>query len=368
MTVINLLLIDVGLTFGISVGVTGQILTFSSIVAVISALFMGALSVRFKHKSLLLTGLVFITISALGCSFASSFSMLFIFYSMTGVGLAMVDPMTVTLVAEYFPLKNRTSAIGWLNVGAALPYLIGAPVIGFIAGLGGWSWAFLGFVLPISLLTLLLVSKGLPSTSRSRELTMNKENYLEAFKRFFSNRSATACVVGAALLNAGMTTLLLYDSSFIRERFLVSTGLVSIIFSGVALCYTFGSLVCGRFVNRFGRKFSTVLSTFLFGIFIASYTNLPNLWLSLTAIFLGGLIGGISFTASYSLTLEQVPRFRGTVMSINSAAASVGSAIGAAMGGLALLLYDYEFLGIAGGAMALVAAIFFLLAIDPAKT
>jgi len=76
----------------------------------------------------------------------------------------------------------------------------------------------------------------------------------------------------------------------------------------------------------------------------------------------------MSYVGSYSLTLEQVPRFRGTVMSISSAATSLGSAIGAAMGGLALLLYDYEFLGIAGGAMALVAAIFYLLAIDPAKT
>jgi len=252
--IIDLLLIDIGLTFGSSVGVTGQILTFSSIVAVIFALLMGAFSVRFKHKSLLMTGLVFLTISALGCSFAPSFNIMLVFYALTGVGLAMVMPMTVALVAEHFPLEKRTSAIGWLEVGVALSYAIGAPVIGFIAGPGGWRWAFLGFVLPICLVSLLTVSKGLPYISHDRQLTMTKENYWKGFRRFFSNRSATACVVGTAFFNAGYQVILLYSSSFLRERFLVSTDLVSIIFLGASLSYILGSLVCGWFVNRFGRK------------------------------------------------------------------------------------------------------------------
>jgi DHA1 family purine base/nucleoside efflux pump-like MFS transporter len=365
---VDLLLIDIGVTFGSSVGVTGQILTFSFTAAVIFALLMGAFSVRFKHKSLLMIGLVFFTISALGCSFAPSFNLLLIFYALTGVGLAMVSPMNLALVAEHFPVEKRTSVIAWLEIGLALSFAIGAPVIGFIAGLGGWRWAFLGFLLPICLASLLMVSKGLPYMSRSRQLTMNKKNYLQGFKRFFSNKSATACVVGTTFLNAGYQVIFLYFSSFLRERFLVSMNLVSIIFLGTSLSYILGSLVCGWFVNRFGRKTITVLATFLFGIFLVSYTNLPNLWLSLTAIFLATLILAMSYVGSLSLTLEQVPRFRGTVMSISSAATSLGLAIGAAVGGLALILYDYEFLGITGGILALVAAIFFLLAIDPAKT
>ena len=364
----DLLLIDIGVTFGSSVGVTGQVLTFSSTAAVIFALLMGAFSVRFKHKSLLMIGLVFFTISALGCSFAPSFNLLLIFYALTGVGLAMVTPMNLALVAEHFPLEKRTSAIAWLEIGLALSFAIGAPVIGFIAGLGGWRWAFLGFLLPICLASLLMVSKGLPYMSHSRKLAMNKKNYLQGFKRFFSNKSATVCVVGTAFLNAGYQVIFLYFSSFLRERFLVSMDLVSIIFLGASLSYILGSLVCGWFINRFGRKTITVLATFLFGIFLACYTNLPNLWLSLTAIFLATLILAMSYVGSLSLTLEQVPRFRGTVMSISSAATSLGWAIGAAVGGLVLILYDYEFLGITGGILALVAAIFFLLAIDPAKT
>jgi len=52
-----LLLIDIGKTFGASVGVMGQVNTSYSVAAFIFALLMGVLSIRFKHKSLLLAGL-----------------------------------------------------------------------------------------------------------------------------------------------------------------------------------------------------------------------------------------------------------------------------------------------------------------------
>jgi len=365
----GLLLIDIGLTFGCSVGVTGQIQTASSVVAVIFSLLMGALSVRFKHKSLLMTGLVFLTISALGCSFASNFSMMLTSYAITGLVFATVTPMANTLIGEHFPLEKRASAIGWVTAGGSLSYVIGAPVIGFIAGLGGWRSVFLGFVLPISILSLLITAKGLPSTSRSRQPMMNKRNYLEGFKKIFSNTSATACMVGTALSMAGWQAIVLYGPSFFRQRFLVSTVFTSIIILGAALCYTLGSLISGQFVNRFGRKPLTVLATFLLSIFIVSYTNTPNLWLSMALFFLGCLFGGMSRTASYSLALEQLPRFRGTMMSINSAATFMGSALGAGVGGLALLVYDYEFVGIALVVMSLAAAIFYyLLVIDPTRT
>jgi len=294
--------------------------------------------------------------------------MMLISYAITGLGFAMVGPMTTTLIAEHFPLEKRASAIGWLSAGMSLSYVIGAPFIGFIAGLRGWRSAFLGFVLPISFLSLLMVAKGLPSPPSIRQPMMRKGNYLEGFKRVFSNKSAIACLVGTVLFVAGWQAILVYAWSFFRQQFLVSTGFASIIILGVALCFTLSSLVSGRFVNRFGRKPLTVLATFLLGIFTVSYSNLPNLWLSLALVFLGGLFAGMSFTASYSLSMEQVSRYRGTMMSINSAAINMGSALGAGVGGLALLLYNYELVGMSLGAMSLVAALFYyLLAIDPTR-
>jgi len=109
---VSLLLIDIGETFGVSEGVMGQINTLYSIVAVVIALLMGILSLRFKHKSLLLMGLLFIGISALGCLVAPDFNWMLVSYSLSGLGWAMVSPMCVTMIGEHFPLEKRASAVG----------------------------------------------------------------------------------------------------------------------------------------------------------------------------------------------------------------------------------------------------------------
>jgi len=121
-----LLLIDIGNTFGTSVGVTGQINTAYSIAAFIFALLTGFLSVKFKHKSLLLVGVLLMIVSALGCFLASDFMSLLAFYSLSGTGYAIVNPMTFTLVGEHFPLEKRAKAIGWIVAGGARLRIRGA--------------------------------------------------------------------------------------------------------------------------------------------------------------------------------------------------------------------------------------------------
>ena len=361
---LGLLLIDIALTFEVSVGVMGQINTISYVVSIIFALFMGILSVRFKHKPLLIIGLLCVGVSALGCFFASNFNLMLMSYSLSGVGTAMVFPMVISLVGEHLPLERRGNAVGWIIAAGSLSYLIGAPAIGFIAGIGGWRLTLLGFVIPVSLVSLFLALIGLPSTSR-KQLTINKSAYLRSFKGVLLNTSAAACLVGNVLRTASFVAIVLYGISFFRQRFLVSTDSASAIIIGAALCYTLGSLVAGRLVDKFGRKRLTVLTALLAGIFIISFVYLPNLWLSLALNFLGTWLSGMASSAANSLTLEQAPKFRGTMMSMNSAALSLGNALGSAIGGLVLILFNYKVMGSILGAIGIVAAIiFYLLTVD----
>lgn len=365
----GLLLIDIGLTFGCPVGIMGQIRTASSIVGVISALVMGVLSVRFRHKALLMAGMSFVVISALGCSFALNFNMMLLLYPLTGLGMSMVMPMTMAFVARHFPLDKRSSVVGWLVASGSSSYIIGAQLIVFIAGFGGWRLSYLGFVLPVLVIGLLLVKVGLPSAPHNPSTTMSRGSYLEGFRAVFSNVSATACVAGSVLRSAAFQVVLLYGTSFLRQRFLIPIGSASIIMTIAALCYTLGSIVCGRIVNRFGRKPLTVSATFLACVFTISFTLSPSIWLALAMDFLSAWFFGFGISAAQSLNLEQVPRFRGTVMSVNSAAASTGSALGAGIGGLVLLLYGWEFVGLSLGTIGIAAAVvYFLLTIDPTRT
>lgn len=79
------------------------------------------------------------------------------------------------------------------------------------------------------------------------------------------------------------------------------------------------------------------------------------LGLALAIGFLSVILFGMLSTAADSLTLEQVPSFRGTTMSLNSAAMFMGGTLGAVVGGVVLLHFDYEGIELALGALLLVA-------------
>jgi predicted MFS family arabinose efflux permease len=367
--VLSFLLIEIGLTFGLPVGVTGQVGTARSIAGVVSALLMGMLSVRFKHKSLLITGLLLFSVSILGCSLAPNFILLLIFYVLIGLGGAMVMPMTTTLVAKHLPLQKRASALGLLMATLSVSYLIGSQVIRFISDIGGWRLAFLVYALPFPLLSILLIFKGLPSESESELTSTSKGSLADGFKGVLSNRSAIACLLSNALSSAAWQGILLYGISFYRQHFLVSKGIASYIMIGASMSYTLGALISSRLVNNLGRKPVTSVSAFMAGIFIFSFTIVPNLWISLALNLVGCLFAGMRVTAYSSLTIEQVPEFRGTMMSISAASANMGSALGSGLGGLALLLYNYEAVGPSLGFLGLASAIIVhLIVVDPTRS
>jgi len=146
---VGLLLVDIGHTFGYPVGVTAQIRTFAMSLGTVSALLIGVLSVRFNHRLLLSTGLLLMSLSALGCGFAPAFAVMLVSYSVQGVGGAMTSPMSLALVGERFPREKQGGAIGWILAAEALAYVIGPPIIGLISDFGGWRLAYLGLFCPL---------------------------------------------------------------------------------------------------------------------------------------------------------------------------------------------------------------------------
>jgi predicted MFS family arabinose efflux permease len=365
------LLLNIGETFGTPEAITSQIRTAASILAAITAVFMGAWSVRFNHKLLLLLGLIFINISALGCIFALNFSMMLLAFALSGLGSAMVASMTLALIGEHLPLQKRPNAIGWVFTGGSLAFIISAPIIGLLAIVGGWRLAFLGIMLPAPLLSFLLVVKGVPSLSQSSQNTTSNETYWKGFKKIFSNRSATVCLISNALGMAAYQALELFGAAFLQINFQISLEFIFIYFSGGATFYILAYQISGRVVNRFGMKPVTIVTSVFASLCIISFMSMPNLWLFLAFVYLSCFFDGIRRTAANSLTLEQVPEYKGSIMSLNSAFFYIGIALGASVGGLILLLWEdyYAGVGLVLGIMSLLIAILFYFVVsDPTSS
>jgi len=74
---------------------------------------------------------------------ATSFALLAISRFLLGVGEGGGFPAATRAVAEWFPTKERATAMGIINAGTAVGAVIAPPLIAAILGYANWRWIFL---------------------------------------------------------------------------------------------------------------------------------------------------------------------------------------------------------------------------------
>ena len=87
--------------------------------------------------------MVFWSLAAMGHALANSFSGFIVARSALGFGEAGVYPASIKSVAEWFPKKERSLAIGIFNAGSNIGAIVTPLVVPWITIHWGWRWAFL---------------------------------------------------------------------------------------------------------------------------------------------------------------------------------------------------------------------------------
>ena len=369
-TILQLFLVDIGNTFNVSVGTASQLATFNHAGEFVSALLMGILTVRFRYKPLILAGMLFVLFSAAGSFLAPNFVTMQFFFALEGLGTVMFSVMSFTLIGDAFAPQKRAKAVSYLTAALFVMALVSFPLSGFIANMAGWRSNFILQTLPVCLVGLVLAYFIVPSKPPEENTDVRKASFMESFRQVLKDKSATACLASQVLAAAG-SMISIFGIALYRERFSVPlNSTVAIAMTSFAI-FIVGSLVAGRLTNRFGAKPTTAAATFLCGAFTMVYFNFPNLWGALIFNFLTAWFASVGVTSYTCLALAQVPKSRGTMMSLNSAVEALGTTIGPVVGGalLALTFGFYGTIGLALGGMFLASAMFrFFLAKEPTGT
>lgn len=353
------LLIEIGQAFQQPLGIISQIRTVQSIIAVVFSLLMGAISVKFKHKTLLISGILLIAISAVGCWITPNFLFLLLVFPLAGIGTAMVQPMTNALVGEHLPREKRSGAIGWMMTGMASLGILAGFVINYLNGIGGWRLAFIGYAFPVALIATILVYYWIPRSNREISSSHGGEGLMSGFKQVYSNRSAISCLIGMAISQTTWRAVGLFFASFYRQQFNIAIGTLAFFSIGTTLSYIGGNLFTGKYADRLGRKKLSIISLLLSGVIMVPVFISSTFLMSYAFLILFAIISGIRSTSTQSHTMEQMPSARGTLMSCMSAAISLGATLGAAIGGYILLGYSFVEFGYVFGAVNILGALVF---------
>jgi EmrB/QacA subfamily drug resistance transporter len=141
-TVVNVALPAIQEDLGIGLSelqwiVTGYALTFAAVM-----LTGGKLADLYGRRLIFVVGLAIFTLSSLACGLADGGDVLIGARIVQGVGAALMNPATLSIIAATFPPQQRGMAIGiWAGV-SALALAIGPLIGGLLTEHISWGWIF----------------------------------------------------------------------------------------------------------------------------------------------------------------------------------------------------------------------------------
>ncbi len=141
-TIVNVALPSIQRSLGLKVSelewvVTGYALTFGAFM-----LMGGKLADLFGRRRIFVAGLIVFTAASLACGLAGGATVLIGARVVQGLGAAMMNPATLSIITVTFPPHQRGRAIGiWAGV-SALALAIGPLVGGILTERVNWNWIF----------------------------------------------------------------------------------------------------------------------------------------------------------------------------------------------------------------------------------
>jgi EmrB/QacA subfamily drug resistance transporter len=168
-TVVNVALPSIRADLGISISELEWVVNAYALTFGVLLLTGGKLADLLGRRAIFITGLVIFTGASLWCGLAGGAASLIAARTVQGVGAALMNPATLSIITATFPPRQRGTAIGiWAGV-SALALAIGPLVGGLLTERISWSWIF--FVnIPVGILGVLAARAFIDETKdTSRE-------------------------------------------------------------------------------------------------------------------------------------------------------------------------------------------------------
>ncbi len=141
-TVVNVALPSIRSDLGISISELEWVVNAYALTFGVLLLTGGKLADLLGRRAIFIAGLVIFTGASLWCGLAGDASSLIAARTVQGVGAALMNPATLSIITATFPPRQRGTAIGiWAGV-SALALAIGPLVGGLLTEKLDWSWIF----------------------------------------------------------------------------------------------------------------------------------------------------------------------------------------------------------------------------------
>jgi MFS family permease len=134
--------------FQLSAAQAGLVSSFTLAFSAAGGILAGILSDRFGRARLLIWSILIFSIASAGTAFSWNLASLLFWRALIGIGLGAEWSSGAVLVAETWPAEHRAKAVGIMQSGWALGYMLAAGMTALILPRWGWRALFLAGLAP----------------------------------------------------------------------------------------------------------------------------------------------------------------------------------------------------------------------------
>ncbi|MGF1490607.1 MAG: MFS transporter [Prochloraceae cyanobacterium] len=305
-------------------------------------------SASFGRKKTLLLSAAISAVADIFLALADNFPIFIIGNLLMGLGIGLYWPATEAAVVDLTTVEQRNEAFAITRLADTIGLGLGVVLGGaWIANLGNYRGLFvvdgISFII-FFLVIYLAISETYQFLEEDREIQISK-----AWITALSDRRLLIFLLVNILfttyISQTQTTMPLYFKKFVSTAEFENgfpPGIISIIYSWHIVFAAICQLPVARFLNRFTRARSLIISMLLWGIgFIFIWvTGVADKYALFWAFFALGILGiaMVAYTPSASAIVADLapPSLRGFYLGLNSQCWAIGYFIGPPLGGYSL--------------------------------
>ena len=331
---------------GTNVAVLGQVPASMLLVAGLLALVAGPLADHYEYRTTLVVGLLTIVVSAVATGLAQTFPVLLAVTLVGAVARAAVMPTAQAVAVVRIGNEGaRRRAISWVTAGMSGAAIIGVPLLTTIAGLSSWrvSFVVLG---ALALIAILVLWPVLGPTERRAPARLRVAGLPAAYEPIRRHPPTLIVVASTLVANVGNWATFTYVTAFVMERHGLDIEMAGWVWLALGVLALLGIMLMG---GRLGAHAGPLLVAYrgATGLLLGAALVLPLPVLpALVLLGLGTFAAAAADIATTLVLTDLSPAGRATTLTLNSAANCIGTAVGSALGGLALALGGYEAAGV----------------------
>lgn len=218
----------------------------------LATLVWGPLSDRIGRRVLILSSLgAFVVVTA--CTATADGVVPFVSWRVAaGVGASAVVPISVSLIGDLVPFRERGRALGWLFGALAGGIAVGSTIGALLESLVGWRGLFIG-VAALAAVVAIAAYRVIPASSRAVAPSPGSSvlrRYLDLLATARGRRTYTYVGINA-IVQSGVYT---WMGVYLQRRFALGPTGIGLVLLGYGLPgFVLGPLI-GRLADRHGRS------------------------------------------------------------------------------------------------------------------